>query len=239
MAHEPGADLAIPKGSLILITGATGHVASNIVEEALSLGYRVRGTVRSKDKAAQLETIFPSNAYSSFIVEDMSAPGAYDAAVHGVDAIIHPSTVTSYDPDPKRVIPATVAGATGILHSALKSSTVKQVVYTSTTPSLHPPNVRYKIDRNTWDDVTMEAAWAPPPYTSERSFLVYKASKTAAERGVWEFVKTQKPHFAVNVVLPCVIFGRIVTSPSLPGQWPIDILNGKMPSDTTPGEICL
>jgi len=236
MPNNTAADLAIPKGSLILVTGANGHVASNIVEEALGLGYRVRGTVRSDEKAAQLKKIFPSEAYSSFIVEDMSTSGAYDAAVQDVDAIIHPSTVTSFDPDPNKVIPATISGATGILYSALASPTVKRVVYTSTTPSLHPPNVRHKIDSNTWDEVSTEAAWAPPPYAPERGFFVYKASKVAAERAVWEFVKTHKPHFEVNVVLPGIVFGRIVTSPSFPGQLLIDLLNGKLPADTSPGK---
>jgi uncharacterized protein YbjT (DUF2867 family) len=141
-------DFALSKGSLILVTGANGHVASNIVYEALQLGFRVRGTVRSQGKAQQLGRIFTSNTYTSVIVEDLSEAGAFDEAVRGVDGIIHIVTTTTFDPDPNKVIPATVAGATGILQSALGEPSVKPFVYTGTIPVGILPNEHFKLDGN-------------------------------------------------------------------------------------------
>ncbi|GKZ52116.1 hypothetical protein AbraIFM66951_000537, partial [Aspergillus brasiliensis] len=41
-------DLALPKGALILVTGANGFIASHVSDQLLQMGYRVRGTVRSE-----------------------------------------------------------------------------------------------------------------------------------------------------------------------------------------------
>jgi uncharacterized protein YbjT (DUF2867 family) len=42
----------LPKGSTILVTGVTGYIGTWVASEALSLGYKVRGAVRSVEKAA-------------------------------------------------------------------------------------------------------------------------------------------------------------------------------------------
>jgi nucleoside-diphosphate-sugar epimerase len=38
---------AIPSDSLVLVSGANGYIASQIVDLLLELGFKVRGTVRS------------------------------------------------------------------------------------------------------------------------------------------------------------------------------------------------
>ncbi|PNP40991.1 hypothetical protein TGAMA5MH_06858 [Trichoderma gamsii] len=50
---EPAATL--PKGSLILITGLTGYIATHVGQQFLKRGYKVRGTVRDLAKAAWLK----------------------------------------------------------------------------------------------------------------------------------------------------------------------------------------
>jgi nucleoside-diphosphate-sugar epimerase len=47
---DPTADLATPKSSLIVVTGANSFIGSHICAEFLALGYKVRGTVRNSDK---------------------------------------------------------------------------------------------------------------------------------------------------------------------------------------------
>ena len=42
----------LPKGSEILVTGITGYIGSWVAEEALALGYKVRGAVRNENRAA-------------------------------------------------------------------------------------------------------------------------------------------------------------------------------------------
>ncbi|OCK81425.1 NAD(P)-binding protein [Lepidopterella palustris CBS 459.81] len=236
MATTNGQHLALPKNSLILVTGATGYIASNIIAEALSIGYRVRGTIRSQSKANETAKVFSSPRYETAIVSDMASPGAFDEAVKGVDAIIHTASVMSFSPNPHDVVLATVAGAAGILASAAKEKSVKRFVYTSssTAATIPKPNQRFKITKDTWNDEALVEAWKPPPYGDDRAFAVYAASKTEAERAVWKFVEEEKPSFTVNCVLPNANMGRVLASPGATGDWVRSVFLGNVPVDSPP-----
>lgn len=86
------AALALPKGSLILITGANGFLASHVVEQALEIGYRVRGTVRDLSKSSWLMERFPSDALELVVVPDMATADAFKSAMDGA--------CLSAEPDP-------------------------------------------------------------------------------------------------------------------------------------------
>lgn len=81
------ADASLPKGSLVLVTGANGYIASHIVDQVLLAGYHVRGTVRDAAKAAWTTEVFNSRhgagTYSAVVVPDMAVDGAFDDAVKG------------------------------------------------------------------------------------------------------------------------------------------------------------
>jgi len=78
----------IPKGSLVLVTGANGFIASHVVDQLLESGYHVRGTVRNISKCQWMEEQFNSKYGAGklelVVVSDMSAKGAYDDAVKGM-----------------------------------------------------------------------------------------------------------------------------------------------------------
>jgi len=217
--------LAIPKGSLILITGITGHVASELTRQFLHRGYRVRGTVRNLARASWLNDIFQpyiaNGQLTLTLVPDMTVPGAFSSAVQGVDAVIHVATM-GFDPDPSKVIPPTVAATTSILRAAasFEGSTVRRFVFTSSVvaaamliPSKENTSGTIQVTQDSWNDAALDMAWAPPPYGPERVTAVYMASKVAAEREVWRFVSDERPPFVVNVVSPQVIWGE-----RLPGK---------------------
>lgn len=82
---------AIPKGSLILVTGANGYIASNIVDLLLELGYRVRGTVREhKPWLTELfEKRHAKDCFETVVTANMEEPGAFDEAMQDVAGVIH------------------------------------------------------------------------------------------------------------------------------------------------------
>ena len=43
---------------VVVVTGANGHIGNNLCRELLENGYKVRGTVRSLDKAPPLDMEF-------------------------------------------------------------------------------------------------------------------------------------------------------------------------------------
>jgi nucleoside-diphosphate-sugar epimerase len=207
----------IPKGSWVLVTGATGYIAGHVVNQFLSRGYRVRGTARSLSNAQWLvkelyQKEVAAGDFKLVEIPDMAADGAYDEAIRGVSAVAHIATDTSLSPDPNKVIPQTLAGVTNLLRAAAAEPSVEQFVYTSSMAAVRipVPGVVFHVDENTWNDAALAQAWAPPPYDSSRSIIVYAASKVEAERAVWKFVKEEKPAFAVNVVLPFTAFGPVL-----------------------------
>lgn len=104
-------DTTIPKGSLVLVTGAngksnylssqflcfrlhyTGYIASHIVDALLAQGYQVRGTARSASKLDGLKEVwakkYPKAHFEVVVVEDMAKDGAFDDAVKGSYAYFH------------------------------------------------------------------------------------------------------------------------------------------------------
>jgi FlaA1/EpsC-like NDP-sugar epimerase len=49
---------ALPKGSLVLVTGVNGLLGSHVAKQFLEFGYKVRGTVRSPEKNSWLTAAF-------------------------------------------------------------------------------------------------------------------------------------------------------------------------------------
>ena len=97
-----------------------------------------------------------------------------------------------------------------ILESATRTPSVKRFVMTSSsTAATNPkPGVKFTIKETTWNQEATDAAWAPPPYTAERRWDVYGASKTQAEQELWKFVHDHKDiGFTANTVLPNANFG--------------------------------
>ena len=231
-AKLTGQDAALPKGSLILVTGASGYIASHVVNEALQAGYKVRGTARTQEKCDNTKKTYNNNPdYSTVIVENFEHDGAFDQAVQDVDAVIHVASDTTFGTDPAQVIKPTVAGVLSILKSSKKAGTIKRFVYTSSSTAVclpHPGKViTYTADD--WDQEALDLAWAPPPYNEDRAFPVYAASKTEAEKAFWKYLAEEAPGFVGNAVLPNYNMGKILSSAGATGSGVPSILKGDVP----------
>lgn len=86
----------------------------------------------------------------------------------------HIASSTVFDPDPNKVITPAVNGTTNLLKAAAKESSVKEFVYTSSLVAALFPTLDNTtcIERDTWNEVALQGAWAPPPYEAERAALV-------------------------------------------------------------------
>jgi len=78
----------VEKGSLVLVTGANGYIGSHVVDQLLSQGMKVRGTIRTQEKGGWIQEYFDDKygkgKLQLVIVPDFSKPGAYDEAVKGL-----------------------------------------------------------------------------------------------------------------------------------------------------------
>jgi nucleoside-diphosphate-sugar epimerase len=208
---------AIPKGSLVLITGLTGYIATHVAQELFSRGYKVRGTVRDLSKASWLkDDLFSAENAAGNLeliqVPDLGAPNAFNAAIKGVAAIAHIATVSNWNPDPNQVIPQTVSGVVSLLRAAAAEPSVKRIVFTSSSGAamMPVPGASGHVGRDTWNDAAVQAAWAPPPYDATRGMITYLASKVEAEKAAWKFIQDEKPNFVLNVVSPFTTLGAML-----------------------------
>lgn len=206
----------------VVVTGANGFIAQHCVASLLSHGYRVIGTVRTPAKAAAVAATHNSHPKLSIVViEDITDPKAYVAQLqhHSPSAILHLASPFTYDTgDFERdlMIPA-MMGSLAVLAAAEEMPSVRRVVQTNSfacvyDASLGPAPGRTYSARD-WSPLTYEdgvrAADAP---------TAYRASKTAAEKAAWDWVKRQKPNFDLVSLCPVMVFGAF-----LPGGGPASI----------------
>ncbi|KAM0354946.1 hypothetical protein ACHAPU_000787 [Fusarium lateritium] len=213
-------NLAVPKGSWVLVTGVNGLLGSHVAKQFLEFGYKVRGTVRNPEKAAWLSAVFDKQyGQGNFeIVElgDMTDEESMKEVVKGASIVAHTASIMSMDPDPNNVIPAVIAGAVSALKAAYAESSVKRFVFTSSSAAAVvsiPGAPGVTVTEETWSDAAVKAAWADPPYDRSRSGAVYAASKHQSERAIWDYHKehrSERPDLVVNTILPNFNFGKSI-----------------------------
>jgi dihydroflavonol-4-reductase len=210
--------------TLVAVTGATGFIASHLIAELLATGYRVRGTVRKLDRAAEHRhlTTLPGAAERLELVEaDLLVPGSFDRAVQGVEAVFHtasPFVISVRDPQRDLVDPA-LQGTLNVLQAAAASPGVRRVVLTSSFVAVTDgPRTGY---------VFTEADW-----NTDSTLLrnTYSYSKTVAERAAWDFMAQAAPGFDLVAINPYLVVGPQL-APRLSGSNQIlaDILGGVYP----------
>lgn len=78
---------AIPFGSLVVLTSATGFIGSHVVDQVLAAGYRVHGTTRDVSKNSWLfehfERKYGVGKFELYEVPDMNVDEAFQNVVKG------------------------------------------------------------------------------------------------------------------------------------------------------------
>ncbi|KAL4860831.1 hypothetical protein BDV12DRAFT_204653 [Aspergillus spectabilis] len=226
----------IPPGSLILVTGANGFIASHVVDQLLAAGWRVRGTVRERKRTEWLSEHFDEKygegKFTTVEVPDISVSGAFEDAVQGISGVIHVASILTGDPDPNNVVTPLINSSLDLLKSAAKQADFKRFVLTSSSHAAAFPSYEKKVvvDETTFNIDAVSHAWAPPPYDVTRGGAVYAASKVQAEQRIREWVKEHRPDIEVNTVLPSANFGATLRKDhpgSVPWTWPFSLLEGK------------
>ncbi|KAG4414516.1 hypothetical protein IFR04_012361 [Cadophora malorum] len=225
---------------LVLVTGINGFIGGHVADQFLEAGYNVRGTARTISRADTIKQCL-TEKHGKGRLEVVAVPaiaidGAFEEAVKGVSAVAHVASNVSFDEDASKVIPHAISATASILNSCLAQPSVKSFVLTSSSTACQgpKPNVPGSIDANTWNEEDIKDAWAPRSARKERElshgWVVYGASKTEAEKALWNFRDEKKPHFTVNAVLPGTNFGPVFSKEeaSSTGAFVKMICEGKM-----------
>lgn len=196
----------------VFVSGATGFIAQHIVKDLIGKGYKVIGTVRSTEKGDTLKANLNSDKFIYEIVKDIAEPNAFDEVFekhNDVKVVLHTASPFHYNAKDikKELLSPAVDGTLNVLKSIQKHAPqVTRVVVTSSFAAVG--NFGYKGDKSKLPPYTEESF---NPITEEEALSSplwgYIGSKTFAERAAWEFVKTEKPNFALNTVNPALVSG--------------------------------
>ena len=203
---------------LVLVTGGSGYIAGWCIAELLSRGYEVRTTVRDPGREQGVVDAVSSVAdlagRLSFAVADLTADDGWDAAVKGVDYVLHVASPLGGG-TPDAMIAAARGGTLRVLRAAAAAG-AKRVVMTSAANAASPSSYAT-------EGVTDETLWTDP---DDPSLIPYRQSKTLAERAAWDFMSGSAE---LVTVLPGAVFGPILTTGTIGSVGIVArMLSGKM-----------
>ena len=210
--------------SPVLVTGASGFIASHIVHQLLESGYRVRGTVRDPDKtrAARHLTGLPgARERLELATADLLTPGAFDDAVRDSEYVIHTASPYAMDvADPQRdLVDPAVGGTISVLGSCREADSMRRVVLTSSVAAITDQadgHLNTESDWNTRSSLTRNP---------------YYYSKTLAEQAAWQFMEAGKPGFDLVVINPFFVIGpSLVPGINTSHTSLIGLTNGTIPA---------
>jgi nucleoside-diphosphate-sugar epimerase len=193
-------------GELVLVTGGSGFIGAHCILQLLDRGFRVRTTVRSLDREAQVRAMLKAGGNAqgdalSFAAADLMSDAGWPQAVAGCDFVLHvasPFPLGVPKNDDELVIPAR-EGTLRVLRAA-RDAGVRRVVLTSSFAAIgygHPPTDR-PFEETDWTDLSGGGTTA------------YVKSKTLAERAAWDFVGREGGALELAVVNPVAVFGPVL-----------------------------
>ena len=186
----------------VLVTGASGYIAMQIVLQLLQGGYTVRGSIRSLDKEQHLRDIFArhvdANDRLEFVELNLLSDTGWSDAVQGCTYMLHTaSPLPSPDiKDENELIQPALEGTQRALKAAATAN-IKRVVLTSSGNAILDPT-QYTPTR-----VFTEADWAEPGNVDP-----YSKSKIMAERAAWDIAKQHE--IELVAICPGLVLGPIL-----------------------------
>lgn len=205
----------------VAVTGANGFIGQHCVAALLANGYRVIGTVRTEAKAATVRHLHEATGLTVVVVPDITDAEALLSALGPWEplAILHlagPFHYHAADFERDLMRPA-VGGAVAVLQAAERLPTVRRVVHTGSFAAI------YDADAGPRPGKTYSARdWSPLTYGDGARAgdvnTAYRASKTAAERAAWAYVRDRRPAFDLVSLCPAMVFGPVLHRPTSPAE---------------------
>lgn len=196
----------------MLVTGGSGFVSIHCIAQALEQGYRVRTTVRSKDKETKVINALaklPVDATKvEFRIADLLKDEGWPEALANVALVLHVASPfpATQPADENELIRPAVEGTLRVLRAAKAAGTVKRVVVTSSVAAVAygTPFAGRPYTESDWSDVEGKGS----------SITAYAKSKTLAEEAAWKFIKEEGGSMELATVNPAGIFGPPLIIPT-------------------------
>ncbi|APR37582.1 epimerase [Paraburkholderia sp. SOS3] len=190
----------------VLVTGGTGFIAQHCMLALLNDGYRVRTTVRSLAREAEVRANLRTGGVEagerlSFVAADLGRDDGWAEAAAGCTYVMHgasPTPTGNQTSDEEWTRPA-VDGNVRVLRAA-RDAGVRRVVLTSAFGAIcagHGPMTR-PFNETDWSDLTSKHVWP------------YQKSKTLSERAAWDFVAREGQGLELSAINPVTVLGPVL-----------------------------
>ena len=190
----------------MLVTGGSGFIAGHTILQLLAAGHRVRTTVRSPARAAEVRSALGRaglvNGHNlSFVAADLTGDDGWAEATAGVEHVLHmasPVQPGHVDDEDALITPAR-EGTLRVLRAA-RDAGVSRVVLTSAfhAVSWGHPRTGHIFTENDWTVLGGPGVDA------------YGRSKTLAELAAWEFMTATDSTMELTTMLPVAVMGPVV-----------------------------
>jgi len=197
---------AIPTDAPVLVTGATGYVAGWLVKGLLEAGVTVHAAVRVPENTAKLRHLTriaeTAPGRIRFFGTDLLEPGSYREAMEDCSVVFHTASpfITKVRNPQKELIDPALKGTRNVLETAVRTSSVKRVVVTSSCAAIYTDAIDC---HRAPDGILTEDIWNT---TASLSHQPYSYSKTLAEEEAWKIAGKQE-RFRLVTVNPSLVIG--------------------------------
>jgi nucleoside-diphosphate-sugar epimerase len=191
---------------LVLVTGGSGFIGAHCILQLLNAGYRVRTTVRSLNREADVRAMLKTGGAEpgdrlSFVAADLTSDAGWPEAVAGCDFVLHVASPLprGLPKDENEIIVPAREGTLRVLRAA-RDAGVKRVVLTSSFAAIgygqKPQNAPFN-----------ETDWTDP---NGSELTAYTKSKALAERAAWDFIAREGGSLELSAVNPVGVFGPVL-----------------------------
>lgn len=190
----------------VLVTGASGFLATHCIIHLLEQGYRVRGTLRTLSRESEVrETVrrfVQADERLEFTQADLLDEAGWPEAMQGCDYVLHvasPFPLLEPSHEDELIKPA-VEGTLRVLRAA-HAAHVKRVVQVSSNAAI---SAGHEGENRTFT----EADWS----RLDQPIGAYSKSKTLAEQSAWNFIRSAENTHGLElaVINPPYILGPLL-----------------------------
>lgn len=209
----------------VLISGASGFIASHTIEQLLEAGYEVVGTVRdplNTEKVGHLNNFPGAKERLTLVAADLNADNPFDEYVSDVDYVLHTASpyILNVRDAQKHLVDPAVRGTTSMLNACLGQERIKRVIVTSSVAAItDEPQPGQVLSEENWNE------------KSDLQRNPYYYSKTMAEKAAWALFEEKKPNWGLATVNPFLVVGPSFSSDlNESNKVFADIINGQFPA---------